>query len=58
MVSFTPQLLYPPKRNPQYPMDRTLSGPQRWSGCSGEEKNLCQESNPGHPAHSLTNLKI
>jgi hypothetical protein len=23
----------------QYPLDRRLSGPQRWSGCRGKEKN-------------------
>jgi len=27
-------------KEPQYPMNRKLSGPQSWSGCFGEEKNL------------------
>jgi hypothetical protein len=33
VVRFTPWPLYS-----QYPLDRRLSGPQNWSGHSGEEK--------------------
>jgi len=33
--SFTPRPLYPPGKEPQYPMDRRLGGPQSWSGCGG-----------------------
>jgi hypothetical protein len=40
VVSFTPRLLYPQGRNPSYPLDRRLGGPQGQSGCGGgEEKN-------------------
>jgi hypothetical protein len=35
VVSFTPWPLYL-----RHPLDRRLGGPQRWSGCCGEEKNL------------------
>jgi hypothetical protein len=38
-VSFTPWPLYPHGKNPQYPFDRRLGGPQSKSGQSGEEKN-------------------
>jgi hypothetical protein len=40
MVSFTPQPLYPWGNCPRYRLDRRLGGPQSWSGCCGEEKNL------------------
>jgi hypothetical protein len=34
-----PWTLYPQEKNPWYPLDRRLVGPQRWSGHNGEEKN-------------------
>jgi hypothetical protein len=37
--SFTPRPLYPQGKNPWYPLDRRLGGPQSWSGRGGEEKN-------------------
>jgi hypothetical protein len=40
VVSFTSWLLYPRRKDPQYPFDRRLSGPQNRSGGYGEEKNL------------------
>jgi hypothetical protein len=39
VVSFTPWLLYPQGKNPWYPLDRKLGGPQSCSGHGGEEKN-------------------
>jgi len=39
VVSFTHQLLWPQGKSPWYPLDRRLGGPQRWSGCSGEERD-------------------
>jgi hypothetical protein len=38
VVSFTPRPLYPQGKNPWYPLNRRLSGPQSPSG-RGEEKN-------------------
>jgi hypothetical protein len=32
-------LLYSQRKNPCYTLDRRLGGPQRCSGCGGEEKN-------------------
>jgi hypothetical protein len=29
------------EKNPRYPLDRRLSGPQSWSGRGGEEKKNC-----------------
>jgi len=60
VVSFTPQLLYPQGKSPQYPLDRRLDGAHIESGHSGEEENSlpCQKSNPGHPAHSLVSILI
>jgi hypothetical protein len=40
VVSFTPLLLYPRGKSPQYPLDRRLGGPQYRSGRRGGEKNL------------------
>lgn len=38
---------------PQYPLYRTLGGPQSQCGCYGEEKSLhCRALKLGHPAHS------
>jgi hypothetical protein len=39
VVSFTPRPLYSQGRNPWYPLDRRLGGPQSRSGRGGEEKN-------------------
>jgi len=39
MVSFTHQKLYPGGKEPQYPLDRRLGGPQSRAGRGGEEKN-------------------
>jgi hypothetical protein len=39
VVSFTVRPLYPQGKNPWYPLDRTLGGPQSRSGRGGEEKN-------------------
>jgi len=38
MVSFTPRLLYPQRKNPLYPSDRSLGGHQRLSR-HGVDKN-------------------
>jgi hypothetical protein len=53
VVSFTPQLLSPLGKSPQYSLYRRLVGPQsplytviRRISCP------CRESNPGSPAHS------
>lgn len=40
VVVFTPQLLYPWGKNPWYPFDRRLGGPQYQSEWCGEEKIL------------------
>jgi hypothetical protein len=40
VVSFTPRLLYPREKNPRYPLDRRLGGPQSRSGQFIEVKNL------------------
>jgi hypothetical protein len=37
--SFTARPLYPQGKNPWYPLDRKLGGPQSRSGHGGEEKN-------------------
>jgi hypothetical protein len=39
MVSFMPQPLYAQGKSFWYPWNKKLSGPQNWSGYSGEEKN-------------------
>jgi hypothetical protein len=38
VVGFTPRPLYPHEKNPRYPLDRRLGGPQSRSGHSGEDK--------------------
>jgi hypothetical protein len=38
VVSFTPRLLYPWGKRPQYQLDRRLGGPQSRSGQHGEKK--------------------
>jgi hypothetical protein len=40
VVSFTTWQLYPRRKNPQYPLDRRLGGPQSRSGRRGEKKIL------------------
>jgi hypothetical protein len=37
--NFTPRPLYPQGKNPWYPLDKRLGGPQSRSGRGGEEKN-------------------
>jgi len=39
VVTFTPQLFYTQGKNPWYPLDRRLGGPQSQSGHGGVEKN-------------------
>jgi hypothetical protein len=39
MVSFMPRPLYVQWKGPFYPLDRSLGGPQSWSGRGDEEKN-------------------
>jgi hypothetical protein len=39
VFSFTPRPLYLQGKNPWYPLDRRLGGPQSWSERGGEEKN-------------------
>jgi hypothetical protein len=39
VVIFAPRQLYPQEKSPWYPLDRRLGGPQRRSGCGGEEEN-------------------
>jgi hypothetical protein len=50
VVSFRPLPHYPRGKNLWYPLDRRLRGPQRRSGCYGQEKNLAltgtQNSDP------------
>jgi hypothetical protein len=38
----SPPGLFTSAEMPRYPLERRVSGPQRRSGCSGEEKNLTQ----------------
>jgi hypothetical protein len=45
VVSFTPQPLYHQGKNPWYPLDMGLGGPQSRSGRCDEEKN--SQSLPG-----------
>jgi hypothetical protein len=46
--------IYPRGKSPQYPLDRSLDGPQNRSGCGGKQEKShncpCRESNSGHPA--------
>jgi hypothetical protein len=39
MVSFMPRPLYPQGKCLQYPLDKSLGGPQSRSGRDGEDKN-------------------
>lgn len=43
------QLHAPTTSIPFYPLDRSMGGPQCWSGCYGEETNLAPATN-----HTLT----
>jgi len=40
MVSFTHQTLYSQGKNPWYPLDRSLDGPEIRDGRGGEEKEV------------------
>ena len=40
VVSFIPWLLYPQAKQPRYPLNRRMVGPQRGSAWIGEERNL------------------
>jgi len=40
MASFTPRTLYPQGKNPLYPLDRRLGGPQSRSGSGDEDKKF------------------
>jgi hypothetical protein len=57
VVSFTSRPLYHKGKNPWYPLDRRLGGPQSRSGRGGEEKNSqplagIKPYNPDSPARS------
>jgi hypothetical protein len=57
VISFTPRPLYSQGKNPLYPLDRRLGGPQSRSGRGGEEKNSqpppgIETWNPDRPARS------
>jgi hypothetical protein len=63
VISFTSRPLYPQGKNPWYPLDRILGGPQSRSGRGGEEKNSSprRESNPRTPSvncYSTVSKKI
>jgi hypothetical protein len=59
VVSFTTLPLYPWGKSPQYPSDGRLGEPQSRSERCEEVKILhCRESNPGHPAHSLSLYRL
>jgi hypothetical protein len=62
VISFTPQSLYPQGKNPWYPLNRRLGGPQSRSGHGGEEKNSqsppgIEPRNPDRPARSLVAIQ-
>jgi hypothetical protein len=48
----------PGGKNPRYPLDRRLGGPQNRSRRGGVERDLspCRESNPDRPAYSLVTI--
>jgi hypothetical protein len=50
--------LYIRGKNPKYPLDRKLCGPQNRYGRCGEEEDPCPywESNLGRPARSLVTI--
>jgi hypothetical protein len=53
-----PAALYPRGKNPRYPLDRRLGGPQSRSGRRGQKKNLplsgIEPRSPDCPARSQT----
>jgi len=55
MVTFTLRPLYPPGKQPRYPLDRRLGGSENRSGRGGEDEKIlpCRESNRGRSARSL-----
>jgi hypothetical protein len=40
VVSVMPWLIYPYSKHPQYRLNRRMGGPQSWSACFGEERNI------------------
>jgi hypothetical protein len=40
VLNFTSRALYSRRNNPQYPLDRTMDGPQSGYGHGGEEKKI------------------
>jgi hypothetical protein len=63
VVSFTARPLYLQGKSPQYPLDRSLDGPQSRSGRGGEKKNSqppqrIEPYNPDRPACSLLAIPI
>jgi len=59
VTNFIPWPLYPQGKNPQYPWNRKLGGPQSWSGPFGEEKIPLHPSwnqNTSHPAHNRDSI--
>jgi hypothetical protein len=62
-ISFTPRAALLPGKEPQYPLDRRLGGPQSRSGRHGEVKILdptgTRNSDPsGRPAHSQSLYRL
>jgi len=53
VISFTPRPLYRRRRNPPYPLDRRLCGPQLDAMAKRKINSPCRESKPVRPAHSL-----
>jgi hypothetical protein len=61
VVRLTRWPLYPRGKSHQYPLLRSLDGPQSRYGCNGEKRNInfpCRESNPGRPARNLLNILV
>jgi hypothetical protein len=48
VVSFMPRPLYNRGKNPWYPLDMRLGGPQSWSGRGGEDKKKSYTSPTGN----------
>jgi len=57
VVSFTHRPLYPRGKNPRYPLDRTLGGPQSRSGRGGSRRES-KPNRPDRPAHSIVTILI
>jgi hypothetical protein len=49
-----PAALYPRGKDPRYPLDRRLGGPQSRSGPRGKILCFCRGSKPGRPIRSQT----